>query len=109
MSRHPQVRVRSPLPGPARISVDEEMAPLLAEVWRLGLLTWASCQDWGDGTAQIVFVFAEDAHRFAWLGVGEETPAGWRFKESPNPWGRPEPMCAVWFPRELLAKVRRSA
>jgi len=85
------------------------MAPLLAELWSRGLMTWASCQDWGDGTAQIGFVFAEDARRFAWLGVGEETPAGWRFQEGPNPWGRPEPMCAVWFPRELLAKVRRSA
>lgn len=84
--------------------MDEELAPTLRELWRRGYMTWASCQDWGDGTAQIVFAGAEMAHAFAVIAVGEPAPAGWRFAEVANPWCFDWPAVAVWFPRALLAR-----
>lgn len=56
MAKHPQVRVKAPEWEPfGRIRVDRELAPLLRELWRRGYLTVMSCQDYGDGTAWILF------------------------------------------------------
>lgn len=46
------------------IDVDEEMAPLIQELWRAGIETVACCQEGEDGLAWIEFRQAGDAERF---------------------------------------------
>lgn len=107
MTRHRQARVAAPeWLEQRRVSVDEQMAPLLRELWRRDYMTFASCQDWGDSTAQIVFYSEAMARAFCYEAVcaADDLPAGWRrhVLESAFP-GLP-PLCSVWFPRELLAR-----
>jgi hypothetical protein len=105
MSTHPQVRIKAPeWDGRQRISVDHEMAPLLRELWRRSYMTWASCQNWGDGTAQIVFYSEQMGRAFCYeaIGLADDLPAGWRRKATAAPWPGFPPLCAVWFPREQL-------
>ncbi len=104
---HPQVKVTSPL---GTCTVAEELVELLQGCWSRGLLTWASCQDWGDGTAQIVFACREMAEHFAREMTREARPAGWRFAEADAPFPDSPPMMAVYFPRALLsARAGRTA
>jgi hypothetical protein len=110
MTVHPQVRIKAPdWDERQRISVDVEMAPLLRKVWRLGIETWASCQDFdGSGQAYIVFPVPGLARHFCYAAVGaaDELPDGWRTKPMAATLpGLDEPLQAVWFPRELLARV----
>lgn len=103
---HPQVRVKAPEWEPfGRIRVDREMAPPLRELWRRGYLTVMSCQDYGDGTAWIVFGTEGLARRFCYeaVGMADRLPDGWRTGAAGWPWPDGEPMHAVWFPRKHLA------
>jgi hypothetical protein len=109
MATHRQARISAPeWHGQQRVSVDAEMAPLLRELWRRSYMTWASCQDWGDGTAQIVFYSEQMARAFCYEAVGladgDGLPAGWRREMLGVPWPGFPPLCAIWFPRELLAR-----
>jgi hypothetical protein len=114
MTRHQQIRVKAPeWTFRQRISVDAGMAPLLREIWCRGYMTWASCQDWGDGTAQIVFFGESMARAFCYEAIrqADDLPDGWRRKVMGAPFPGSPPLCAVWFPRELLARfaVKRAA
>jgi hypothetical protein len=108
MTTHRQVRIKAPdWEGHRRISVDAAMAPLLREVWRRGIPTFASCQDFeGSGYAYIVFPLPGMARAFCYeaIGMADDLPDGWRTKPmlATLP-GLDEPCQAVWFPRELLA------
>jgi hypothetical protein len=78
MSTHRQVRIKAPdWDRRQRISVDAEMAPLLREVWRRGIPTFASCQDFeGSGHAYIVFPLPAMARAFCYeaVGLADELP-----------------------------------
>lgn len=62
---HEQVVVTiSRVLGGGKTYVDVGLAQLLATVWSLRWPTFASCEDWGDGTAQVVFDRCHDAMEF---------------------------------------------
>ncbi len=46
------------------LAVDEDIAPLLLALWRLGIDTLASCQKDGTGSIWVQFATARDAERF---------------------------------------------
>jgi hypothetical protein len=46
---HPSQRLTTP--GGEQVSIDTGMIPLVRPLWSLGLVTTASCQDFGEGTA----------------------------------------------------------
>ena len=108
MSRHRQVRIKAPeWEQFQRISVDEGMARLLREVWRRGIPTFASCQDFdGSGCAYIVFPLPAMARAFCYeaVGLADDLPDGWRTRAMRGTLpGLDEPLQAVWFPAQLLA------
>lgn len=83
---HRQVRITAP-PWMTckRIAVDEEMAPLLRQLWRRCFVTVASCQESRghfEGLAHIVFEQPDMAREFARLARG---PADWPY-EPPDLW-----------------------
>ena len=45
---HPVIRVKI---GEASADIDEELAPIIEVIWRLGLKTWTSCQNAGESNA----------------------------------------------------------
>jgi len=81
-------------------------------VWRRGIPTFASCQDFeSSGQAYIVFPLPAMARAFCYeaVGLADELPDGWRTKPMMGTLpGLDEPCQAVWFPRELLARFRPS-
>lgn len=54
---HPQVKVEG-------ISVDQDIAPLLRQLWRRGFITDQSCQGGGERPAYVQFVLLKMAHQF---------------------------------------------
>jgi hypothetical protein len=70
---HEQVLVNIPRSlGGGKTYADVGLAQLLGTVWSLGWPTFASCEDCGDGTAQIVFDRCHDSIEFvASLPFGE--------------------------------------
>lgn len=132
MTRHEQVRVRPT--GFPSFTVDRELAPLIGDLWRLRLLTQASCQG-DDGKAQIVFarvMFAEEFLRIVYEAEADDAlrdlenhALAWRVLRAVpgnmiklgGDW-QSELCCAtfygplgfalsVWFPRDDLPEVAR--
>lgn len=103
---HPQVIVvapstsTSPVPG-ASVKVDEELAPVLLALWRLGLPTEKSCQNATDaegeesGEAHIHFLAAKSAKRFVAI-IGD----GITYRPWPRSTGT-----SVAFPTERLPEI----
>jgi hypothetical protein len=58
---HPQVHIRH---GDQEADIDEELVPLILELWKAGLVTESSCQEDLDGRVYIHFGAAGDAERF---------------------------------------------
>lgn len=64
-STHHQTLVEMPTRlGGRVVLVDADLVDLLRAVWEQGWETRASCQDWGDGTAQVLFCHRHDAIAF---------------------------------------------
>lgn len=54
------------------VSIDVEIAPLISELWRRGIATYQSCQEFRPGTVWIAFPDADSAIRFTIeLGLNE--------------------------------------
>lgn len=60
-SQHKQVRIQV---GDYEADVDEELAPLIEQLWRAGLRTVLSCQENRPGVAWIMFATQDDLCRF---------------------------------------------
>lgn len=65
---HPQIRIEH---GDFAAEVDEEIAPLLLDLWRLDLWTVLSCQDNDGGKVWIAFSDALAAERFVTIAAGD--------------------------------------
>ncbi len=68
-TRHPQARIEH---AGKSADVDEQIAPLVLELWRANLLTIASCQDLG-GRVSIEFEDGRTAETFLNLVAGERS------------------------------------
>jgi hypothetical protein len=75
MTMHKQVEIAA---GGHKAEVDEELAPVIQALWRAGIGTRASCQEWQPGRAWILFPGPGAAKRFLDLVVedlpGEDDP-----------------------------------
>lgn len=60
-THHKQVKVRV---GEWEADVDEELAPLIEQLWKAGIATVLSCQENRPGVAWIMFLMAEDLSTF---------------------------------------------
>ena len=102
MSDHKTVRVQW---NGMDAEIDEEIAPLILELWKAGLMTMMSCQDSPEGWVWLQFPFVVFAEAFMDLIEKESGIAGlwqrWRFDVYPVT--RPETHFGD-YPKELMPK-----
>jgi hypothetical protein len=114
-AKHRQVEVPAPpwYPLGSTVEVDAGLAGLLWDLWAEGFVTFASCEDWGEGTAQVMFwsptrqrvrrvrrmvaSAEEQARAFARRMTSVDDPPGWRFMASKD-----GERMAVYFPSDVL-------
>lgn len=61
---HETVKVRCPFDDGKTVKIDAKLAPLIRQIWRLGIRTNQCCQEARPGLAQIEFATADDAADF---------------------------------------------
>lgn len=93
VGKHKTVQVRV---GEMRADIDEEIAPLIRELWRAGIDTLNSCQENRPGIVWVQFATADDAAMFLnVVAEYDEEPDGLyaritgrsdRCEHSPPPW-----------------------
>jgi len=92
MAEHPQVRIE--LDG-VFAEVDEQLADLILDLWRLGLWTVNSCQD-NFGKVWIEFVGGGEAEAFASMVAGEFVFDAEALYSRVLGWGAAEDPESVW-------------
>jgi hypothetical protein len=76
---HPYVMMADPFDDGREVEIDEHLAPLIAELWRLGVSTYHCCQ--GRGAEQRSFdVNSDEDDRLIRQRAWPKTPKGPRFE-----------------------------
>lgn len=93
LEKHRTVNVRV---GDMQAEIDEEIAPLIRELWKAGIDTSNSCQETRPGIVWIEFATAEDAARFLNVVAEYEEGAEGLYARITGRWGGCEHSSPPW-------------